>query len=873
MAPKRPIVRPPPLAAWLAVRRIAPEDREFALGDLDEDFQAIASRSPAAARRWYWREVLRGVLTHRRRQVIPNRTGGGLMTGLTQDIRFALRWLRRAPAFTLAAAGTLALGIGATTALFSVVYAVLFARLPFPNAARLVAASNGESRATSTPISYPQFLEWRDAGVFDTTAAYFSWKPAFTGGGEPEVLSGLRVSASLFDVLGIQPDRGHAFDERDEPRAAAGVVLLSDGFWHRRFGGSGDAIGRTIRLSDVPFTVVGVMPPGFRLQPGGRAPDVIAPLRLNETVAPSSLHFMDAIALLRPGQTIAQARDALQTWERARYPSMTPAPTVFIESARTSITSDSAPVLWTLFGAVGVLLMIMCANLAHLLLARSTARRPEIAVRIAIGAGRGRIVRQLVTESLVLAAIGGALGLLLASAGISLLASSAIVRQAGAFALHVNLPVLAFATVASIAAGLLFGMAPALSAARASTRSAMGDATRVAGGRQRFRGIMVAAELAMTMVLLIGAGLLVRSFTNLLLADKGFDETHVLSFDVSLPDAKYPTPVVQTQFLQQTLERLAQIPGVTSSALISERPLGGSSTNGGLTIPGRTFPPGEGPHGEKRIASPEYFDTLGIRLIAGRTFTVHDTTASPGVMVVSESFARRYFTDGKAVGERVGFDWDMDGTQEIVGVVADVKHNGLDDAPLPMVYVSYLQRPISYAGIVIKAAGDPATLASAVRDVMRSLDPDRPIEHLETMSASVAGAMATRQFVVVVAMFFSLLAALLALTGVYGVVSYDVRQRTREFGIRLALGARPGDLVRLAVGQGIWPVVIGLAAGVTAAVPLSRLVRATLFGVTATDVPTYVAVAAGLAAIAGVACYVPARKVLGLDAANVMRTE
>jgi putative ABC transport system permease protein len=794
------------------------------------------------------------------------------MSGFMQDIRFAARWLRGAPGFTLAAVTSLALGIGATTALFSVVHAALLGGLPFPNAARVVVTMNGSDRDTATPISWPQFREWREATVFEDTAAYFRWGPTLTGDGDAEMLTGVRASASLFTVLGVQPIRGQLFTRGDEPSGTPGKVVIGEGIWRRRFGGE-DVIGRPLRLSDVSYTIVGVLPESFRLRPIDRPPDVVAPLHLTETSAPASLHFMLALAALRQGQTVMSAHDRLQAVTRRLHPDVQPAPTVYVAPLREEIAGESRPILFVLLAAVGFLLLITCANLAHLLLARAMSRRREIAVRYALGAARARVVRQLLTESLVLAGAGGALGVGLAWLSATWLAATTVVRSAGVYDLHLRWPVLGFALVVSLVAGLLFGLVPAFDAGRQSMHAAIGSGLRVAGTRAFVRSGLMTAELSLTLVLLVGAGLLIRSFVNLAGVDKGFDAAQLLSFELSLPDAKYPTPAASVQFFQTILDRVGHLPGVTNVGLVSEVPLAGGGTNGTVPIEGQTFAPGQEPMPEKRIVSPSYFETMHIHLVAGRTFSVRDTTGAPPVMVVSESFARRYFRDGAAIGSHASFNWDMDGLQEIVGVVADVKHYNLGEAPRPMVYVSYLQRPLDDSGVVVRTAGDPVGVVASVRSAIRDVDRDRPLEHVQTMSAIVSDSVTTRRFVLLIALGFAALAVLLAATGTYGVVNYHTRQRTREFGIRLALGAAPAVIVRLALRQALWPVAIGLIVGVGGALALSHVIQSQLFGVTPTDPTTFASVAVGLAAVAGAASYLPVRHVLGIEAASVLRTE
>lgn len=876
MTPQTPPTapQPPRLAAWLAVCRLPRAEREFARGDLDEEFceMAAPAQRERVARRWYWRQALRSV-TSRPDRSLPTSNTGVRMTGFSQDVRFALRLLGRRPGFTAAALVTLALGIGATTALFSVVHAVLFGPLPYADAERLVVAMNGPSWHEGTPLSYQQFQEWRDANLFEDAAASFSWGPTLTGVGDAEELNGLRVSASLFTTLGVRPVIGAAFARDDESRSAEPKVLIGEGFWRRRFNAAPDVLGRQLMLSGTTFTVVGVAPASFRLRPADRPPDVIGSLRLNDTVAPDSLHFIRFVGKLRPGQTATDARDHLQATVRRLHPDAKPAPAVAVAPVRELVTGDSRPALLLLLAAVGFLLLITCANLANLLLARAMGRRQEIGIRLALGAGRVRVMRQLLTESLVLASGGGALGIALAWIGVTMAGNIDVVHAAGAYDVRLSLPVLAFAVGVSLFAGVLFGLAPAFDAGRQSMRSGIGDPARVVSGRSKMRGALVVAEVSLTLVLLVGAGLLTRSFTKLLVVDKGFNAEQVVSFTVSLPDARYPTNIAKTQALETATARLATLPGVAGVGLVNELPLGGGGVNGGVPIQGRTFAPGQLPMPEKRIVSPDYFRVMGIRLSSGRVFSDRDAAGSPGVMVVSESFARKYFTDVSPLGARAGFSWDMDGVQEIIGVVADVKHYGLDEDPVPMVYVSYLQRPLDVASVVVKATGDPGALIASVRQTMQALDRDRPLVALDLMNTLVSASVATRRFTLVLASAFGALGLLLAATGIYGVVSYGSRQRAREFGIRVALGATAADVRRLVLRQGLLPVGLGLATGLVGALAATGLIRQQLFGVRPADPLTFVTVAAGLALVAAAACYLPARRAVRVDASRVLRLD
>jgi predicted permease len=854
---------------WLST---AGRDREFVLGDLDEEFrdEIVPALGVARARRWYWRQAWRCVRT-RSRPASSAQSRRPFMAW-HQDVRFALRLFRGSPGFTLTAVVTLTLGIGATTAIYAVVHAVVLAPLPFDQADRLTIVRNGPSVVESTNISYPTFLEWRASGVFEILEASFSTSTTLTSAGaDPEQVTGLRVSGGLLSTLGVSPIAGTFFRTADEPRQAPAKVIIGEGLWRRRFGGSPEVIGRPILLGGVPFTVVGVLPASFRLRPMDDPPQVVTPLRLTEAIAPASLNFMRAHGRLRPGQTPAQAKAQLEGMMRRLRPDAQPVETVTVIPLRDVFSSANRQVLLVLLGAVGCLLLITCANLANLLLARATERKSEMALRLALGAGRLRLARQLLTESLVLAVAGGGAGALAAWLGVMVARDLAVVREAGAFDVTLSIHVLLVAFAVSVTAGALFGLAPALVGCRQSLRTTLGHASRVSPWHP-LRAALIVAEVALTLVLLAGSGLLVRSFVNLLAADPGFSAEGVITFALSTPSARYRTSDARTQFFESALGRLAAIPGVTSVGVVNERPFTGNGVSGGITIEGETFSPGQLPDAEKRIASPDYFRALGIRLVEGRAFTDRDTRTSDPVAIVSESFARRYLAD-RAIGRRIGFQWDMDGLQTVIGVVADVKHYGLDEAPIPTVYVSYLQRPIDAASVVVKTAGGTAAVVPALRDTIRRLDRDIAIVGLETMDASLSASVANRRFLLWLSSGFATLALVLAATGIFGIVSYAARARTREFGIRMALGANGPHIVRLAAMHGAVPVVAGLALGAVGALFATRLIESQLFGVTPDDPFTIVVVIASLASIALGASLVPALRTVRLNPVATLRRE
>jgi putative ABC transport system permease protein len=870
-------MRPPRAAAWLAGWRLTREEREFALGDLEEEFADIAAVTGVrAARRWYWRQAVRVCAVRRSRySSLPSHATPRkpLMQNLLHDVRFALRLVRRSPAFTTVVTLTLALGIGATTAIYSVVHAALLAPLPFKDPDRLVIVYSGSSFETGTRLSYPQVRQWRDtSGAFESFAGYFTWRATLTGQREAEQVLGIRTTASLFDVLGIAPVMGRLFTQADEARSAEPVTLVSEAMWRRVFGADPSIVGRRVVLNDETFTIIGVLPE-WRVRPTDRPPDIVGPLRLTDQSAPADLMFMSSVARMKPGVTVAQTQEQLLSSILRAEPDAQPRPQVFLMPLRDRFVVDSKGVLMALMGAVGFLLLITCANLANLLLARAVNRRREIAVRLALGAGRGRIVTQLLTECIILSALGGLAGILVAWLGMRSVASVSAVAEAGVFNLALNWPVLAFAAGVSLVVGVLFGLIPALQTGKVSFAVDLRSGTRVATGRERLRSALVVTEVALTLVLLVGAGLLTKSLSNLISVEKGFSADSVLSFNLSVTSQKYQNPADQTRFFDSTLERISRLPGVEATGLISQLPFAGGDTYGGVDIEGLTFPPGQRPTAQKRIVSPGYFAAMGIPVKSGRVFTAADQARAPAVMVVSESFARQRFPGQNPIGKKVALLWDIEGFQTIVGVVADVKHNGLDDPANATAYVSYLQRPDSAFAVVVKTAVDPASITPLIREQIRAIDPDRPMTSVQTLQRLVSESVGARELSLDLVGGFAVIGLLLAVTGIYGVVSYATEQRSREFGIRLALGAGAPSVLRLVLRQGLGLALAGMALGLGGALALGGVIKAQLYGVEPTDPLTLAAVSAGLVAVALFACYVPARRAVRINPATVLRSE
>jgi len=794
------------------------------------------------------------------------------MNHFSQDIRFALRLLRRSPGFTAVVVLSLALGIGASTAMFTVVHAALLRPLPFKDPGQLVTAMNGPSAVDGYPLNYRQLLEWRDQfKVFDDIAGYFNWSATIGGAGEPERVTAVRSTRSLFSVLGVEPIVGRLFTTAEELREAEPVVLLSESFWRRQYGADPDIQGRRLVINDVSFTVIGVLPGWFRrVQPTDDGWELFAPMRLTTQSAPGTLNFIPVVARLNAGQSVALAQEQLQAAVLHANPDAQPQPRVVVQPLRDHLVMNSRAVLLALLGAVGFLLLITCANLANLLLARSVGRQREIAVRLAVGAGRGRIVTQLLTECLVLSGAGCVAGVFAAWTAVRAVAGLPLLTQAGVYELTLNSTVVGFAVVLSTVVAVTFGLVPALRAVRPNGRIGLRDGLRVTSG-DRLRSTFVVAEIALTVVLLSGAALLFRSLFKLIDVDKGFETDSVLSFRLSTSPVKYRTAPDQIRFFESVIEHIGRIPGVEAAGVVSDVPMSGNFVNGAVTIDGRTFAPGESAFAQKVIVSAGYFDALRIPVRQGRVFNSTDDARAPGVIVISEAFAKRWFPGETAIGKRVGFNWDMEGFQTVVGVVANVKHNGLEDPENPAVYVALPQRADSSFGVVVRTSVPPESILAAVRTTIRAIDPDRPLSRVQTMSTLMSASLAGRRLSLNIVGGFALIGVLLAATGIYGVVSHAAQQRTREFGIRLALGAEPASVLGLVFKQGVRLAIVGALLGIAGALALGGVLRAQLFRIEPSDPATLATVCAGLIAVALLACYVPARRAVRINPASILR--
>ncbi|MFP5261897.1 MAG: ADOP family duplicated permease [Blastocatellia bacterium] len=808
---------------------------------------------------------------------------GNMFADLWQDLRFGVRMMRKHRGFTFIAVLTLALGIGANTAIFSLVNAVLLRPLPYSDPDRLVTLvkSYPQKGLDSWGLSQADFAMYRDQNhVFEKMAGFTSTGFNLTGAGEPERLRGVSVTADFFSVLGVEPVVGRVFRPEEDVPGKNLVCVLSYGFWQRRFGGDPQIIGTSLNLNGTPTEVVGVMRQGFGF-PDPIA-DVWVPLGLNPQKR--NPYNLTAIARLKPGTSPSEARVETTTimWNEARQGDAPPPEGADLKTIVTPlkklITGETQKPLVVLLGAVGFVLLIACANVANLLLARATSRAREMAVRLALGASPRRVVRQLITESLLLALAGAAAGTALAWWGVRMIGRLPVEGIPRIDEVTVNGPVLMFTAGVAVLTGLLFGLAPALRAYKLGFSAGMREGLRgsASASSRRMNNALVAAQFALSVVLLVGAGLLLKSFQRLMSVDPGFQPDRVLSLRLSLPARKYSSPEQTSQFYRSLLEQVRGLPGVRDAGAISNLPFGSGRTSDGYVVEGHEPPLSSVyPNAQIRIVSQGYFQSLGIALLRGRDFSEADLGSSPPVAVVDETLALQYWPDGNAVGKRIRYGWATgpDAWMTIVGVVGGVKHRSLTETIEPHLYIPYTQDPQPSMYLVVRTAGDPAAVTSLVGGKIQGLDPDLPIYSVRTMTELVGRTLNSQRLTNLLLTAFSLLAVVLAAVGIYGVMSVYVSSRTTEFGIRLALGAEPRDLMRSILRQGMRLTAVGVLAGAAGAAALTRAIAGLLFEVSATDPVVYSGAALLLAAVAFAACYIPARRGSRVDPLVALRYE
>ncbi|HIM50294.1 MAG TPA: ABC transporter permease [Acidobacteria bacterium] len=812
------------------------------------------------------------------------------MDTFLQDIRHGLRVLIKSPGFTAVALGTLTLGIGATTAVFGVVNATLLRPLPYPDADRLVRIQ--EEHPMNRGREMPAFMTsdtleaWREnPQAIDQIAGYTGRSFTYQDESEPVRVRGAAVSPALFPLLRATAWLGRVFTEDEEASAAQPVAVLSYARWQTRHDADPRVLGRLITLDDVSYSVIGVMPEGFYFP--DRETEIWIPLTLTTPQQRPGQRFIIAfsgLARLKDGVSLAQAEAEGQTIVGRQAP-LAPgmaAPTLRLVGFHDEMVGDVRPALLALMAAVGFVLLIATANLANLLLARGAARQRELAVRAAIGAGRGRLIRQLVTESVALSVIGGGLGLAAAYWILGVLPSFAPAGIPGLGEAGIDATVLAFALAASVGAGVLFGTVPALQASRFDLVRALNEGAAQMGGFRfrrgnRTRSALVVAEVALALMLLVGAGLLVRSFVTLATVDPGFDPTNVLTVELNLPRPQYSDLTAANALFDQVLERTAGRPGVEAVGLVSSLPLTPGESLIAFRIQGQAAPTSreEMTAARPQLVSPGYLDAMGLRLVAGRFVTDQDTDSSPRVFVVNEAFASAYFPGEEVVGQRLNLGRGE--PTEIVGVVGDVHHRGLDSRPQPELYFSYRQslsgQGAPRASIVARTTGDPLALVPFLRQDILDLNPSLPIDNVMTMEARLSSSVAQPRFYALVLGVFAAGALALAMVGIYGVLAYTVSRRSREIGLRMALGADGGRIRNLVVRQGALLVGVGVAFGLAGALVTTRALESLLFGVTTLDLPTLITVPVVLVTVAIVACYVPVRRATRVNPMDALRYE
>jgi len=812
------------------------------------------------------------------------------MNTLWQDIRYGFRMLWKSPGFTLITVLALALGIGANTAIFSVVNTVLLRPLPYPNADRIVFMGEWSQQVPEMSVAYPNFLDWREqAQTMEQLGAFRGANYILTGVGEPERLDGRQVSAGFFNVLGVTPATGRNFSPDEDKPGATPVAMISHGFWQRRLGGDASVINRQLLLNGESFTVIGVLPQTFEWQ---SPVDVWVPIGLRADQANMTERGnhpgIYVLGLLKPNVTVEQARTEIKSIAARlaeQYPESNGGNSAVVDSLQSRAVEDIRPALLILLAAVGLVLLIACANVANLLLARAASRSKEIAIRTALGAGRSRIIRQLLTESLLLSVMGGALGLLFAMWGIDALLAVIPDNVPRLLVMGIGLDarVLAFTLGISMLTGLLFGLAPALQASKSNLNESLKDGGRsgsAGASRQRVRNLLVVSEVALSLLLLVSAGLLIKSFMRLQETELGFDPENVLTLRVPLPEARYKENALVENFWDELLRRVRALPGVESAGLTRGLPMNGGIESNVMVEGQETTNPKDATVAVNLYAEPGYFRTMNIKLLRGRFLSDRDTKDAPLAVMVDEMFVARFFPNADPLGKRLRIGGDRAPLRNIVGVFKHIKHYGPDEEGRVEIYTPYKQvSQESFAAanrslwLAVKTTGDPTSLAPLIRNEVLQIDKDQPISNVETMENIVAATVAPQKFATWLLGIFAGSAMLLAAIGIYGVMAYSVTQRTHEIGIRMALGAAQGDVLRMVVVQGMKLALLGVGIGIIGAVALTRLMSSLLYGVSATDPLTYGGVSLLLAGVAFLACLIPARRATRVDPMIALRYE
>ena len=819
------------------------------------------------------------------------------METLLKDLSYGLRGLLKHPGFTLVAVITLALGIGANSAIFTVVNGVLLRPLPFAAPDQLVFIWQTHPFGKrigieQIPVSNADFLDWQEqSNLFEGMSMIDSWGGNLTGDA-PEHVEGSKVSVNIFSLLRVQPMLGRDFTPEQAKPGNERVVILSHSLWQRRFGSDPTVVGRPVQIDGQPFTVQAVMGPDFVFPKEVGLPDYFSfaksemwlPIALSDQQRTNrGSHHIAVIARLKPGATLEQAQSQLAGIARnqeQQNPDDSKDWGTSVNLVHEQVVGASRKAILILLGAVGFVLLIACANVANLLLARSASRQKEIAIRTALGAGRARIVRQLLTESVLLSLAGGAVGVMLAAWGVRLLLLFSSEKLPRVAEITVDNRVLWFTLGVSLLTGLVFGLVPALQVSKPDLNESLKESGRSAMGgrhRQRARNLLVVSEVALSLVLLVGAGLLAKSFMRIQKVNAGFGPDHLLTASLALPNEKYEDDALKAQFFKQVVERASGLPGVEAAAAISHLPLSGKEEIDGFSVEGRTNPveAAQVQTADFRVITPDYFRAMRIPLLKGRFFTEQDRENTPYSMIIDESFARRFFPDEDPLGKRINEDGSRNphGFAVIVGVVGGVKHTDVKAEARPTMYVPANQSPWESMMLVVRSSGDPAALTAALREQVLAVDKDQPLSEVATMEQRFSKAVAPQRFNLMLVGLFAGLALLLATVGVYGVIAYSVTQRAQEMGVRLALGASSRDILRLVIGQAMRTSLFGVGLGLIAAVGLTRVMTSLLFEVSTTDPVVFAALSALLIGVTLIASYIPARRATKVDPLEALRYE
>lgn len=810
---------------------------------------------------------------------------GHFLGTVWQDLRYGVRTLVKSPAFAVVAVLSLALDIGANTAIFSVVNSILLRPLPYPESERLMAIWHTPPQASFPgmnrfSVSPGNYLDWKEQSrAFERMAIYQYAGLSLSGGGDPTPVTGAAVSSDFFSVLRAQVEKGRTFSPDEEQPGREQVVVLGHGLWQRAFGANPNLIGQTVTLNSRSFTVVGIMPAGFEFPAEA---ELWVPLAWDAAERETrAIHDYLVVARLKQDASLAQAQAEMSTISdrlEQQYPEANKGWGAVVIPLQEDLVGDVRPALLVLFSAVGFVLLIACANVANLMLARGANRRREIALRIALGATRGRIVRQLLCESVLLAVMGGLLGLLLAGWGGQLLVRLSSGSLPGAVEVGVDAWALGFTLLVSLCAGVLAGVAPALQFSKSDLSETLKQGTGRGGGgsvKQRTRKALVVCEVALSLILLVGAGLMIRSFWMLQNVDPGFDASNTLTMSVLLPSTRYSEPQQMLAFHDRVLEQISALPGVVSVGSTTTVPLTGGGSRQPFTIEGRPAPPvSEQPLAQTRYVSPDYFSAMGVPLRQGRPFDERDRDGAPQVVVISEAMARRFFPGQNPVGQRLTASFHLQqGPREIVGVVGDVKSNGLDDDAAATMYLPFRQAPRPWINFVARTSSDPRGFVQPVSKAVYAVDKEQALTSVRTMEQVLDESLSGRRFNMTLLMTFAALALTLAAVGVYGVMNYSVMLRRRELGIRIALGARALDVLRLVLGQGLALTLIGVGVGMAGAYALTRLMASLLYGVAATDFLTFFSVSAVIILVGLLASFLPARRATKVDPMIALRSE